>query len=42
LRWISHHRSIIWMKVWNRGWLVEIWCKTKIRYVLRTLVGKLI
>jgi len=28
------------MKVWNR--LVEIWCKTKIKYVLRTLVGKLI
>jgi len=42
LRWISHRRSIIWIKVWNRGSLVEIWCKTKIRYVLRTLVEKLI
>jgi len=42
LRCISHHRSIIWIKVWNRGWVVESWCKTKVRHVLSTLVGKLI
>ena len=42
-RWISHHRSIIWIKVvWNRGWVIEIWCKTQIRYVFRMLVEKLI
>src|SRR6266487_5368030 len=40
LIWISHHGSIIWMKILRI--LVGIWWKTKIRCVLRMLVGKLI
>ena len=35
LRWIWHHRSIIWMIVWNRWWHWKIWWKSIIWDILR-------